>query len=284
MGPRRRGGSPEPAVRPRSAVRRGGAREGRTRGWPGGRRHHPGGVRPPAAPTNARQPWPHQPWGIAPPANAAGVGARDEGLAGDTRPDEARRPPGCGEETSPPLGAATRRPIPAAPGPPERGEDADARQGTAQLCLVFAPWAEPRRVPGTARRTAVDVAPLLRAVVEEPDPQAEQLVRVMDPLTPHPPASVSAAGSPAAACRRRARVELQHPPTPGRGWVLAETARRVLARPCVDRRIPDATTLTQEMAAWERHRQAAECRVEWRFTTAEASIHLKRLYPSIQLC
>jgi len=65
---------------------------------------------------------------------------------------------------------------------------------------------------------------------------------------------------------------------------MAETDLRVLARPCVDRRIPDATILTQEMAAWERHRHAAGCRVEWRFTTAEASIQLKRLYPSIQLC
>jgi hypothetical protein len=221
---------------------------------------------------------------MPPPANAACVGALDDGLAVDTRPDDARRPPVCGDETSTPLRAATRRPIPAAPGPPEHGADEDAPQGTAPLCLVCEPWAGPRRVQGTARRTAVDVAPLLRAVVEEQDPQAATSVLVMDHLTPQPPASWSAACPPAEARRRRARVELHHPPTPGRGWVMAETARRVLARPGVDRRIPDATTLTQAMAAWERHRHEAEGRVEWRFTTAEASIQLKRLYPSIQRC
>jgi hypothetical protein len=150
--------------------------------------------------------------------------------------------------------------------------------------MVCEPWAGPRRVQGTARRTGVDVAPRLREVVAEQDPQAATIMLVMDHLPLHPPASWSAACPPAEARRRRARVERHHPPTPGRGWVMAETARRVLARPGVDRRIPDAPTLTQAMAAWERHRHEAEGRVEWRFTTAEASIQLKRLYPSIQRC
>jgi len=64
---------------------------------------------------------------------------------------------------------------------------------------------------------------------------------------------------------------------------MAETERSVLATQCLDRRISDALLLTQEVTAWERHRNAATCRVNWRFTTHEASIKLKRLYPSIQL-
>ena len=72
-------------------------------------------------------------------------------------------------------------------------------------------------------------------------------------------------------------------PTHGRWLNMAETEISVLATPCVDRRISDTTTLTPEVASWERHRHVAKCRVEWRFTTQDARIQLKRLYPSIQL-
>jgi DDE superfamily endonuclease len=220
---------------------------------------------------------------MPPPANAACVGAMEDVLAVDTRPDDARRPPVCGEEPSTPLGAETRLPIPAAPGQPERGEDEDERQGPAHLCLVFAPLAGQRRVKVTERRTAGDFAPLIRAVVDEQSPQAEKIVLVMDNLNTHTPASVYEAFPPAEARRLRERLEIPHTPKPGSWLDMAETERRVLARPCLDRRLPDATTLTQAIAAWERHRHAAKCRVDGRFTTEEARIQLKRLYPSIQL-
>jgi hypothetical protein len=80
------------------------------------------------------------------------------------------------------------------------------------------------------------------------------------------------------------RLEMHDTPTPGSWLDMAETELSVLATQCLDRRIPDATTLTHEIAAWERHRNEAKCRVDWRFTTQDARIKLKRLYPSIQLC
>ena len=169
-------------------------------------------------------------------------------------------------------------------GQPERIDDAYERQGTAHRCMVFEPWAGPRRVQVTARRTAVDFAQLLRAVVEAQYPQAETLVLVMDHLNIHTPASLYEAFPPAEARRLLERLEIHPTPQHGRWLEMAETARSVLARPGVDRRIPDVTTLTQEIAAWERYRHAAKCRVDWRFTTEDASIQLKRLYPSIQLC
>ena len=102
-------------------------------------------------------------------------------------------------------------------------------------------------------------------------------------LTPHAPACLVEAFPPPAARRRQERLQRQHPPTPGRELARAETARRVLARPGVDRRLPDATPLTPERAAWERHRHDAPCRVEWRFTPEEASRQPPRLDPSRQL-
>jgi DDE superfamily endonuclease len=241
-------------------------------------------VRPHDAQKNDLKPWPHKQWVMPPQANAECVCAMDDVLAVYRRPDDARRPQVCVDETSTQLVAETRLPSPAAPGPPARVDDAYARQGTANLCMVFAPLAGQRRVKVTERRTAVDCAQLIREVVDEPYPQAEKIVLVMDHLNTHKPASVYAAFPPAEARRRLERLEMHHTPTHGRGLDMAETELSVLARPCMDRRIPDATTLPPEIAAWERHRNAAKCRVEWRFTTEDARIQLKRLYPSIQLC
>jgi len=201
----------------------------------------------------------------------------------DTRPYDSRRPQVCVDETSTQLVAETRLPIPAAPGQPERVDDAYERQGTAHLFMVFEPLAGQRRVKVTERRTAVDFAQLIREVVEEQYPQAEKSVLVMDNLNTHQPASLYEAFPPTEARRLLERLEIHHTPKHGRWLEMAETALRVLARPCLDRRIPDATTLTQASAAWERHRNEAKCRVDWRFTTEDARIQLKRLYPSIQL-
>jgi hypothetical protein len=200
-----------------------------------------------------------------------------------TRPYDPKRPQVCVDETSKPLVAETRVPIPAAPGRPERVDYAYERPGTAHLLMVFAPLAGQRRVNVTARRTAVDFAHRLRELVEAQYPQAEKLVLVLDHLNTHKPAALYEAFAPAAARRILERLESHDTPKHGSWLNMAETALSVLATPCLDRRIADPTRLTQEVAAWERHRNTAKCRVEWRFTTRDASIKLKRLYPSIQL-
>jgi hypothetical protein len=182
------------------------------------------------------------------------------------------------------LVAETRLPIPAAPGQPERVDYEYERQGTANLFMVFEPLAGQRRVKVTERRTAVDFAHLIREVVDEQYPQAEKIVLVMDNLNTHKPASLYEAFPPAEARRLLERLEIHHTPKHGSWLAMAETELSVLARQCLDRRIPDATTLTQEIAAWERHRNEAKYRIDWRFTTEDARIQLKRLYPSIQLC
>ena len=117
---------------------------------------------------------------------------------------------------------------------------------------------------------------------EEPSPPAKTLVLVRDHRHPHPPAARYETCVPAEARRLMARWEGHHTPKPGRWRQRAETALRVLARPCVARRMPDPTTLHQEVAAWPPRRHQAKGTVDWRFTTPEASIKLQRLDPSMQ--
>jgi hypothetical protein len=109
------------------------------------------------------------------------------------------------------------------------------------------------------------------------------MVLVMDHLHTHKPASLYEAFAPAEARRLMARLEIHETPKHGRWLKMAEPELSVRATPCLDRRIPAPTTLTQEVAAWERQRNTAKSRVDWRFTTHDARIKLKRLYPSIQL-
>lgn len=219
-------------------------------GRTGHRRPHQGRVCPPHVQHKGLNPWPPTPWVLPPHAHAACGGAMADGRAGDTRPDDPQRPPGGRDATSQPWGADTRRPSPPAPGPPERSADASARPGTATLGMVFAPWAGHRLVQVTARRTAIDVAHVLQAWVEEPSPQAEQLVWVMAHLNTHTWASLSEVCAPAEARRLTARLEMPDTPTHGRWLQMAATDRSVLATPCVARRLPDQTTRRQAVAAW----------------------------------
>jgi DDE superfamily endonuclease len=131
------------------------------------------------------------------------------------RPYDPQRPQVCVDETSTPLVAKTRLPIPAAPGQPERVDDEDNRQGTANLFMVFEPWAWQRRGKVTERRTAVDFAHLIQELVDEQYPHAEKIVLVMDNLNTHKPASLYEAFPPTEARRRLARLEIHHTPKQG---------------------------------------------------------------------
>ena len=200
-----------------------------------------------------------------------------------TRPYDPQRPVVCLDEASQPLVAETRVPIPAAPGKLERIDDAYERKGTANLFRVFEPLAGQRQVTVTDRRTAIDCAHVIRDVVDVYSPQADPLVLVMDNLNTHKPAALYEAFEPAEARRLLARLEIHHTPKHGSWLNMAETDLSVLVTQCLDRRLSDKEPLTREVAAWERQRNTAECRIDWQFTTQDARIKLKRLYPSIEL-
>ena len=202
-------------------------------------------------------------------------------LAVYTRPYDPRRPQVCLDEASKQLLADTRAPIPARPGQPARQDSEYARHGTAALFMVCEPLAGWRHVRGRDRRTAVDWAQVIKEVVDNRYPEAERIVLVMDQLNTHTAASLYEAFPPAEAKRLADKLEIHYTPKHGSWLDMAELELSVLARQCLDDRFPDQPTLTAAVAAWETARNARRMPIDWRFTTADARIKLKHLYPSL---
>ena len=204
-----------------------------------------------------------------------------------TRPYNPKRPQVCLDEASKQLLADVRPPLPARPsrdGRPGRVAKTDheyARGGTAALFMVCEPLAGTRYVRVRDRRTAVDWAHVIKEVVDGLYPDAEQIVLVMDNLNTHSVASLYEAFPPAEARRLAAKLEIHHTPKHGSWLNMAEIELSVLARQCLHDRMADQPTLAAATAAWERRRNARRCAVDWRFTTKDARIKLKHLYPAI---
>jgi hypothetical protein len=230
---------------------------------------------------NELKPWLRQQWVIPPRASADFVCAMEDVLEVYTRPYDPARPVVCLDELSKQLVAETRIPLPAQPGQPERVDYEYERCGTANLFLSCEPLMGRRQVTVTEQRTTLDFAEVVRDLLEVRYPHAEKVVLVMDNLNTHKPAALYAAFEPAVARALLERLEIHHTPKHGSWLNMAEIELSVLSRQCLDRRIPDLDTLTQEVAAWEQARNADLRPVNWRFTTPDARIKLKRLYPSI---
>lgn len=219
---------------------------------------------------------------LPPKANAGFVAALEDVLEVYTRPYDPKRPVVCLDEASKQLVADVTPPLPLQPGQPCRVDYEYERCGTANLFMVFEPLAGQRRVTVTERRTAVDFAHQIRVLVDALYPTAEKVVLVLDNLNTHGPAALYEAFEPAEARRLLERLEIHHTPKHASWLNMAETELSVLARQCLDRRIAEREILVAEVAAWQEKRNAAVVKVDWQFTTADARIKLKRLYPSIQ--
>jgi DDE superfamily endonuclease len=219
---------------------------------------------------------------LPPKANAGFVAAMEDVLAVYTRPYDPQRPQVCLDEASKQLVADVRPTLPVEPGQPARVDYEDERRGTANLFMLFEPLAGRRRVLVTERRTNLDFAGAIRTLVDEVYPAAEKIVLVMDNLSTHSPAALYEAFAPAEARRLVERLEIHYTPKHASWLNMAETDLSVLARQCLERRIADQASLAQEVTAWERQRNAAVVKVDWQFTTADARIKLKRLYPVIE--
>ena len=198
------------------------------------------------------------------------------------RPDE-KRPVVCVDEGGKQLIGDVREPLPVRPGSAAKQDYEYQRNGMANLFMAVEPLKGVRHVEVTQRKTAVDFARFLRVISDELYPDCEKIVLVCDNLNTHSKASLYEAFEPAEALRLAERFEWHHTPKHGSWLNVAECELSVLARQCLDRRIPDLETLRREVAAWERARNAAAVKVDWQFTTADARIKLKRLYPSNQL-
>jgi hypothetical protein len=198
-----------------------------------------------------------------------------------TRPEDRRFPLVCLDEISKQLLADTREPEAPAPGRAERVDDEDERRGTANLFLWCEPLAGRRHVRVTERRTRIDWAHAIQDLIDVHYPEAERIVLVQDNLNTHTPGSLYEAFEPAEAKRLADRLELHSTPKHGSWLNIAEIELSVLARQCLDRRIPDRATLAREVAAWEAARNTAGGAVDWQFRTEDARVKLKHVYPSL---
>lgn len=187
----------------------------------------------------------------------------------------------CIDESSKQLVKETLMPIPAQSGQPERVDYEYERNGTANLFMVCEPMVGWRRVEVTERRTAVDYAHILKTLVDCDYPEAVQITVVQDNLNTHSPASLYKAFEPAEAQRILSHLKFCQTPNHGSWLNMAEIELSVLSRQCLDRRIPDLSTLKTEVEAWQNQRNQEKTWIDWRFTTADARVKLHRLYPSI---
>lgn len=199
------------------------------------------------------------------------------------RPYDPRRPVVCVDEGGKQLIGDVRPPLPVRPGQSAKQDSEYVRAGVANLFMAFEPLAGRRHVEVTERKTSVDFARLLRSISDERYPDAEWLVLVCDNLSTHTPAALYEAFAPEEARRIAARIEWHYTPKHGSWLDVAEMELSVLARQCLDRRIPDVPTLRQEVRSWEEARNAAVVKVDWQFTAADARVKLRSLYPTIQL-
>lgn len=185
----------------------------------------------------------------------------------------------CMDETSKQLVGEVKVPIPPAPGRPARIDYEYERRGTANLFMFAEPLKGRRRIFVTERRTAVDWAHAVKKVLDEDYPDARVVRLVMDNLNVHCIGSLYEAFPPVEARRLAQRLEIHHTPKHGSWLNIAEIELRVLSGQCLDRRIPERAELENEVAAWEKARNESVVGVDWQFTTDDARVKLKRLYP-----
>jgi DDE superfamily endonuclease len=197
------------------------------------------------------------------------------------RPHDPACPLVCLDETSKQLIKETRVPIAVRPGRPARTDYEYERNGTANIFMLFAPLDGWRHVAVTDRHAAVDYAHLLKDVSDRWFPDAAKIALVQDNLSTHKPASLYEAFPPAEARRLVERFEWHYTPKHGSWLNMAETELSVLSSQCLDRRISTRQMLIEEVTAWEAARNKHHAKTDWQFTTADARVKLKRLYPSL---
>jgi hypothetical protein len=197
-------------------------------------------------------------------------------------PYDPARPVVCMDETSKQLVGETRTPVAAGPGRPRRIDYEYERRGTADIFIFTEPLGNWRCAEVTETRTRIDWAMQIKNLVDVYYPEATVIRLVMDNLNTHTLGSLYEAFPPEEARRIAEKLEIHYTPKHGSWLNVAEIELRVLTVQCLNRRIGDAPTLRREVQAWEAQRNASDARVDWQFTSDDARIHLKQLYPRLQ--
>jgi hypothetical protein len=208
------------------------------------------------------------------------VAAMEDVLEVYHRPYDPQRPVVCMDECSKQLIGEVRTPLPPKPGQIAKYDSEYERRGTANVFMAVEPLGGKRKLRVTERRTRVDWAQFIRYLLMTVYPEAAIIVLVMDNLNTHSIASLYEAFEPKLARALAARLEIHHTPKHGSWLNMAETELSILSRQCLDRRIECQEIMVQETTIWEQNRNEVGAGIDWQFTTADARIKLKRLYPS----
>jgi len=188
----------------------------------------------------------------------------------------------CFDESSKQLVAEKRTPVPAEPGQLERYDYEYQRNGVRNLFLFFSPLVSWRHIKVTEQRTHLDWANCMKDLVDIHFPYATRIRLIQDNLNTHNPSFLYQVFEPAEAKRILQKLEFHFTPKHGSWLNMAEIEFSVLARQCLDRHIADEVSLVREIGTWEDKRNHSQATVNWQFTTQDARIKLKKLYPSIE--
>ena len=197
------------------------------------------------------------------------------------QPKVAATPLVCVDETSKQHIKEIRHPLPVIESSPSRYDSEYERNGVSNLFMIFAPLLGFRHVEVTDTRTSIDFAHICRDLVDVHFPEAEKILLVCDNLNTHKPASLYKAFHPTEARRIAEKIEFHYTPKHGSWLNMAEIELSVLSRQCLSRRIADQATLKQEIQSWQTLRNEQGATVQWQFTTDDARIKLKTLYPTV---
>lgn len=220
-------------------------------------------------------------WCIPPKENAEFVAAMEDVLDVYCLPYDTNIPVVCMDEQPRQLIKETREMIPPEPGKPAREDFEYERNGIANIFMITEPLAGWRHVEVTERRTKADWASQIRRLLNEYYAEAEKVILVLDNLNTHKVSSLYEVFEPEEARSLAKRLEIHYTPKHGSWLNIAEIELSALTSQCLSRRIPDCETLKQECKTWETARNNTQKGVDWQFTTEDARIKLKRLYPQI---
>jgi molybdenum cofactor biosynthesis enzyme MoaA len=186
----------------------------------------------------------------------------------------------CMDESNKQLVGEVRVPIPGRQGQVKRIDDEYVRNGVTEIFMEVEPLAGKRHVAITERRTRKDWAQQIKSMLDVRYPEAIKVRLVMDNLNTHSIASLYETFEPQEAQRLASRLEIHHTPKHGSWLNMAEIELSVLKGQCLNRRIAEMSTMKAEVLAWENHRNNNEKAINWQFTTDDARVKLKRLYPT----
>lgn len=220
-------------------------------------------------------------WIIPPMQNSEFVANMEQVLDVYKRPYDKEFPLVCMDESPKQLIKETRIAIPMKPGQQAREDFEYERCGVSNIFMATEPLKGKRHVKVTERKTKVDWAIFIREIADNHYKNAKKITLVMDNLNTHKPSALYEAFEPKEAKRVWDRFEFVYTPKHGSWLNMAEIELHVLMGQCLNRRIDNLEIMKEEVHAWENHRNSKDAKIKWQFTTQEARVKLKKLYPSI---